>query len=117
MDREAGMGTTERDLKAMTRILLFVVLAAAPLMAQGLQTGIITKWDTETFSQSAHITRDHVVYFVDADGKHYKIARYSREDKPEFHVGDRLSLRFEKNNCYVVKPNGKESKYEILGQE
>jgi hypothetical protein len=71
----------------------------------------------EEYSQSTHINRNHVVYFVDVDGKHYKISRYSREDKPEFHVGDRLLFRFEKGNCYVTKTNGKEAKYEILGQD
>ena len=71
----------------------------------------------ETYSQSAHVTRNHVVYFVDVDGKHYKIARKQREDKPDFRVGDRLPVHFEKGTCYITKANGKEAKYEVLGVE
>jgi hypothetical protein len=99
-------------LKALIPLL---VVLAFPVLAQCQKMATITKWEMETYSQSAHITRKHVVYFVDVDGKHYKIARKQREDKPDFLVGDKLQLRFEKDTCYVTMANGKEAKYEVLG--
>lgn len=106
----------KRDHGLRTLILLLVVLVF-PALAQCQQTATITKWEMETYSQSAHIARNHVVYFVDVDGKQYKIARKQREDKPDFQVGDRLQVRFEKNTCHVTKANGKGAKYEVLGVE
>jgi len=99
-----------------TLILLLVVLVF-PVLAPCQQTATITKWEMETYSQSAHITRNHVVYFIDVDGKRYKIARKLREDKPDFQVGDKLQVRIEKDACYVTKANRKEARYEVLGVE
>jgi hypothetical protein len=101
-------------LKASIPLLVVLVF---PLLAECQKTATITKWEMETYSQSAHITRNHVVYFVDVDGKHYKIARKQREDKPDFRVGDKLRLRFEEDTCYVTKASGEEAKYEVLGVE
>ncbi len=101
----------------MPLILLPVVLVVFPALAQCQQTATITKWEVETYSQSDHVTRNHVVYFMDMDGKHYKIARKQREEKPEFQVGDKLQVRFEKNICCVTRASGKENKYEVLGVE
>lgn len=117
MGPEHEMPRKKSNHGLMPLILLLVVLLVFPVLAQCQQTATVTKWEVETYSQSAHITRNHVVYFVDMDGKHYKIARKQREEKPEFQVGDKLQVRFDKDICYITKANGKEAKYEVLGVE
>lgn len=112
-----GRYNYEKRVDGLRTLILLIVVLVFPALAQCQQTATITKWETETYSQSAHITRNHVVYFVDVDGKHYKIARKQREDKPDFQVGDKLQVRFEKNTCHVTKANGKQAKYEVLGVE
>ncbi len=101
----------------MKKTILLFVLLVFPQFAEGQQIGTITKWQMETFSQSADITRNHVVYFLDFDGKHYKIARKRREEKPTFQPGDHLQIRVEKGFCYATGRTKKEEKYEILSVE
>ena len=101
----------------MTKVFLLLTLLATSALAKAQQIGTVTKWQTETFSQSAHIIRNHVVYFVDFAGKHYRIARNRREEKPELQTGDQVQVRFAKGFCFVAKQSGKEEKYQILGVE
>jgi hypothetical protein len=115
--QETSLPRKKSNHGLMPLILLLVVQVVFPLLVYCQQTATITKWEVETYSQSAHITRNHVVYFVDVAGKHYKIARKQREEKPDFQVGDKLQIRFEKDMCYLTKANGKEAKYEVLGVE
>jgi hypothetical protein len=101
----------------MKKMILMFALIASLVVGQEQPTATVVKWEMESFSQSADIIRNHVVYFLDLNGKHYKIARKRREEKPAFQSGDHIQVRFENGFCYIVGSNGKGEKYQILGVE
>ncbi len=49
--------------------------------------GTVVKWETQSYSQSAHVTRNHPVYSVKVGDITYQIAR--RTTKVEFTVSRR----------------------------
>jgi len=79
-------------------------------------TAVVKSWKVGTYSQSALITRNHVIYTIATAEKTYQIARRHEESKPEFNVGDTLEVRFEKNFCIVSRQN-KTQKFEVIGVE
>src|SRR5271166_6434300 len=50
-------------------------LLTLPAWAQSDDTCTVLKWETKTYSQSAHITRNHPVYWVSMGSVTYEIGR------------------------------------------
>lgn len=98
-----------------TAIGILLLLLASSAWAQTYETGSVIKWETKTYSQSAHITRNHIVYSVRVGDATYKIAR--RSDKVEFDLNQEIKCRVEKGQMLVVNEKGKETKYDIVGSE
>jgi hypothetical protein len=96
-------------------IALSFLLLALVDFAQGAQTGTVLKWESKSYSQSAHIIRDHIVYWVQVGDASLQIAR--RSDKAEMAVGQHVQCRIEKDHVFVVNEKGKETKYDIVGSE
>ena len=63
-------------MKALT---CTVVLLASMLFAQAFETGTVVAWEMKTYSQSAHIIRNQVVYSVRVGDTLYQIARQSED--------------------------------------
>jgi hypothetical protein len=93
----------------------FVLLFAFVASAQSYDSGSVLKWEHKTYSQSAHITRNQVVYTIRVGNVTYQVAR--RSDKAEMSVGQSLKCRVEKDRLSVLDGKGKETKYDIVGTE
>jgi len=94
----------------------FVVLLAGTLtLGQSYESCSVTKWTSETYSQSAHITRNHPVYSVRVGDVIYQIAR--RTTQVEMNVGQQIKCRVKKGQMLVVNEKGKDAKYDIVGSE
>ena len=92
-----------------------ILLASSTLTrAQTYENGHVLKWENKTYSQSAHIERNQIVYWVRVGSVTYQIAR--RRDKVELVVGQ-LKCRIEKGHFFVVNEKGKETKYDIVGMD
>ena len=91
------------------------MLLTSAVQAQTREDGTVLKWEKKTYSQSAHIIRNHTVYTVRVGDHTYQIAR--RSDKVEMSVGQQLECRVEKDHFFVVNEKGKETKYDIMGTE
>lgn len=96
-------------------IWLLLALIASATWAQTYETGNVLKWETKTYSQSAHITRNHPVYSVQVGHTVYQIARRSTE--VEMNTGQEIKCRVENGQMFVVNAKGKETKYDIVGSE
>jgi hypothetical protein len=96
-------------------LALSFVLFASIALAQGAEYGTVLKWESKPYSQSAHIIRDHIVYWVQVGDASLQIAR--RSDKAEMVVGERVQCRIDKSHIFVVNEKGKETKYDIVGSE
>ncbi len=94
--------------------LLFSLLASASF-GQDAQSGTVLKWESKSYSQSAHIIRDHIVYWVQVGDASLQIAR--RSDKAEMAVGQHVQCRIDKDHIFVVDEKGKKTKYDIVGSE
>lgn len=97
-----------------TIIAAVILLFAGAAQAQETKTATVAKYETRSYSQSAHIIRDRVVYTLDVDQRRYEITR--DRDKPEFQPGEVLQVRLDNRKCYVVK-NGKQTKFEVIGEQ
>jgi hypothetical protein len=73
----------------------------------------VLRWETQTYSQSAHITRNHPVYSVQIGSTIYQIARRSTE--VEMNSGAQIQCRVVGGYMLVVNGKGKETKYDIVG--
>lgn len=92
-------------MTTMKRLLWVLLIGTAFGQCQ------VVKWETQAYSQSAHITRNHIVYTVRIDGKTYQIAR--RRDKIDLPMGV-VDCRVDKDR--VVVQNGQKTvKYDIIG--
>jgi hypothetical protein len=96
---------------------IIAVAALTLLLATGAKadTGNVLKWESKPCSQSAEITRNHIVYTVKVGGVTYQFAR--RSTKVEFTVGQVIECRADKNHLFVTNEKGKEVKYDIVGTE
>lgn len=94
--------------------LLFPLFTLA-MWAQTYETGNVLKWETKTYSQSAHTIRNHPVYSVQVGAVVYQIAR--RSTQVEMNTGQQIKCRVEKGEMLVVNAKGKETKYDIVGSE
>jgi hypothetical protein len=92
-------------------LLLYTSIASA----QPDQACKILSWQSQPYSQSAHIIRNHVVYSVQIDNLIYKIAR--RSDKTEMSIGQQVQCRLENGKMLVLNEKGKEIKYDLVGSE
>lgn len=96
-------------------IFLFSFSSLGSVSAQTLESGRVLKWESRPYSQSAHITRNQIVYWVRVDRTTYQISR--RHDKAEMVVGEQFKCRIEKAHFFVINEKGKETKYDIVGVE
>lgn len=96
---------------------IIAIAALTLLLATGVKadTGTVMKWENKTYSQSAEITRNHIVYTVKVGDVTYQIAR--RSDKVEFTKGQTVECRLEKNHMFVTNEKGKGEKFDIVGTE
>jgi hypothetical protein len=103
----------------MLKTFLFVLLVTGLLItvseAQDYETGSVFKWEMKPYSQSANITRNQVVYFIQAGSAVYQITNHST--KTEMSIGQKIQYRVGKNHFYVLNEKGKETKYEIVGKQ
>jgi hypothetical protein len=101
----------------MAKIGAFLLLALWTLasLAQTYGSGSVLKWEMKSYSQSAHIIRDHVVYSVQVGDSVFQIARRSRE--LEMSIGQRIQCRIDKGHVFVLNAKGKETEYDILGAQ
>ena len=58
------------------RFGLLFLLFAFQALAQTYETASMLKWETKTYSQSAHITRNHIVYTVRMAGLRFHDLRH-----------------------------------------
>jgi len=93
--------------------LIVVLLFTTATFAQSWKTGTIVKWEVKAYSQSAHITRNRVVYSVKIDKTVYQITR--NRDKDEIATGQQVECRLEKTHFFVRDDRGREIKYEVVG--
>jgi hypothetical protein len=96
-------------------MLVVLVFASSRADAQTYSGGTVLQWETKAYSQSAHITRNQIVYSVRVEGSTYEIAR--QRDNVEFTPGQQLTCSIRDNHFFVVREHGKEAKYDILGVE
>ena len=85
------------------------------MWAQSYETGNVVKWETRTYSQSAHITRNHPVYWIRIGNATYQIASRSRE--VEMQEVQWVGCRVEKVHVFVrnMKGGGKEIRHSRSG--
>jgi len=92
-------------------MLAILALASSRSHAQTYVTGTVLNWDTRTYSQNSHGTQ--IVYYVRVKNSTYEVAR--QENKVEFTPGQELYCSFHDSHLFVIRKNGKETKYDILG--
>jgi len=97
------------------RVIFCWFIVALPTWAQSSDTCTVLKWETKTYSQSAHITRNHPVYWVNAGGVTYQIGR--RTTAVEMQTGQQIKCRVDGGHMLVENEKGKETKYDVLGSE
>jgi hypothetical protein len=97
---------------AIAVALLTLTLATTNALAE---TGTVLKWESQFCSQSAHVTRNHVVYTVKIGDSTFKFTR--RRDKVEFTKGQMIECRVDKKNIYVTNDKGNEEKFDIIDTE
>jgi len=97
------------------RLALVLLVGSLSALAQNYDTCTVLKWETKTYSQSAHITRNHPVYSVRVGETIYQIGRRSTD--VEMSTGQQIKCRIDKDHMLVVNQKGKETKYDILGSE
>jgi hypothetical protein len=97
--------------QALTLLLLLAASAASVLG----EPGVVVKYETQSYSQSAHIIRDHIVYTIRLGEVTYQIAR--RSNKAEMTVGQQIECRIDKGYLFVVNNKGKETKYDIVAAQ
>jgi len=102
-------------------IAAFLILIVCPALAE---TGKIVKIGSEVYSQSAYITQNRSVYWVQADSKVYKITRRKEKGRVTLQIGDIIQFTTEpaKGKDGVIghlrlTRNGKQTEYEIIGEE
>jgi len=93
----------------------FVVMVGTLALSQSYETCTVLKWETKTYSQSAHITRNHPVYWVSVGTITYEIGR--RTTAIEMQAGQQIKCRVENGHMLVVNEKGKETKYDLVGSE
>ena len=102
----------------MTNVVRFAILAILALAgsrshAQTYVSGTVLNWDTRVYSQSPHGRQTQIVYYVRVKNTTYEVAR--QEDRVEFTSGQELYCSFHDSHLFVIRKNGKETKYDILG--
>jgi len=83
--------------------------------AQTYEVGSVLKWDSEPYSQSAHIIRNHIVYEVQVGNSTLKIAR--RSERTELAVGQQIKCRKDDGHVYVLNEKGRDMRFDIVGSE
>lgn len=94
--------------------IILTLLLAFPVLGQSYEAGTVLGWETATYSQSAHIARNEVVYRVRVGGATYKITR--ERESVELTAGQ-VRCRVKSKSLYILRENGKEKKFEIVAVE
>lgn len=102
-------------VKAFLLLLAFQCLGGITSPQQAYQTGKILKWDTEPYSQSAHIVRNGVVYYIQVDKTVYQVTRRTTKPDTNLVAGQQVQSRVDKDSMFILADRGKEQKYKILG--
>ncbi len=105
----------ELRLKAILFLLALLSLGGASEPQQTYRTGKILKWDTEPYSQSAHIVRNGVVYYIQVDKTVYQVTHRTTKPDTNLVVGQQVQCRVERDSLFIPGDRGKEQKYKILG--
>jgi len=105
----------ELRVKAVLFLLALLSLSGTSHPQQAYQTGKILKWDTEPYSQSAHIVRNGVVYYIQIDKTTYQVTRRTTKPDTNLVAGQQVQCRVEKDSLFIPGDRGKEQKYKILG--
>jgi hypothetical protein len=121
-----GCSVGLRDLnkpRSIRKVIMEIVLFSLVLLTlsgtahpqQAYQTGKILKWDTEPYSQSAHIVRNGVVYYIQVGTTIYQVTRRTTKPDTNLVAGQQLKCRVDKDSMLIPDDRGKEVKYKILG--
>jgi hypothetical protein len=101
------------SLKKAAVMLLFAIVFAVP--GALADSGTVLKWESKSYSQSANIIRNRIVYTVKVGDSTYQIAK--RSEKVQFTKGQTIECRVNKNHIFVTNGKGKEEKFDIIGTE
>jgi hypothetical protein len=94
-------------------MLAILALASSRSLAQTYVTGTVLNWDARAYSQDSHGTQNQIVYYVRVKNTTYEVSR--QENRVEFTPGQELYCSFHDSHLFVIRKNGKETKYDILG--
>ena len=94
-------------------MLAILALAGSRSHAQTYVTGTVLNWGTKANSQDSHGMQNQIVYYVRVKSTTYEVAR--QENRVEFTPGQELYCSFHDSHLFVIRKNGKETKYDILG--
>jgi hypothetical protein len=99
------------------RLIAFwtLVLLLVPAALAQTGTGTVVNWEAQPYSQSAHMTLNHVFYTIHLGDVRYRITRNS--PKAEMNIGQQVDCRVEGNNMFVRFAKGKEIRYDIVGDD
>jgi hypothetical protein len=122
LDRSANSGDLHKP-RPIRKVIVEMVLFLFVLLSltgtahpqQTYQTGKIIKWDTEPYSQSAHIVRNGVVYYIQVGTTIYQVTRHTTKPDTNLVAGHQLKCRVDKDSMFIPDDRGKEVKYRILG--
>ena len=96
----------------MRRCVWFLLLTAASGFAQSYRTCDVTMWANETYSPTANVTRNHIVYFVRVGKADYQIARPG--STVEMNSGERINCRINNGYMFIRDNKGQVKKAEIV---
>ena len=106
-----------KELKAKVVMFLLILLSLSgnSYPQQSYQTGKILKWDTEPYSQSAHIVRNGVVCYIQVSRTVYQVTCRTTKLDTNLVVGEQVQCRVERDSLFIPVDRGKEQQYKILG--
>jgi hypothetical protein len=110
--------------KGLITLLAMLVLGSPVLADESIQTGKIIKWETETYSQNDHVTRNRIVYYVQGDALIYKITPRHDKERVKVEAGEAVHFRIKGANgkhgvmghMFVTRNAGKETEFDIIGE-
>jgi hypothetical protein len=115
--RESNRPIASRELAVRVVLCLLAALSLTVTThpQQANQAGKILKWDTEPYSQSAHIVRNGVIYYIQIGKTIYKVTRRTTRPDTNLVTGQLVRCRVDKDSMFISGDRGKDQKYKILG--
>ncbi|MBZ5534632.1 MAG: hypothetical protein LAO31_01655 [Acidobacteriia bacterium] len=110
--------------KILITVFAILILGSPFLAAESIQTGKILKWETETYSQNDHVTRNRVVYYVQGETVTYKITPRNDKGRVKMEVGEGVHFRIKSANgkhgvlghMFLSRDEGKETEFDVIGE-